>query len=512
MTARHARSQDEGRRRDARRSEAGRPADTRAQHAAEAVRASEARSRAALARLAGEVARLGPALDERLQRVEAGAAAKLREAAAELDRLEQRLGQQLSAFETGQADALEALRREVLATVDRLSERLAQAERGAEAAVAGLSRRLDDLSDEVRAGDSRLAADLDARLAESQRRTERLIAGLRVEFLQRDAAAFARQPSQPPAPATRWPGLMLALSGAAGAAALAVAGYAVLATSAPPPEPSPVILPLPPLRPALDPELPPAPEVSRAARSPDRGRGAPAAPPENYPALARAIGQGDRSALGRLQALAQSGVPAAQLLLAKAYEDGRAGLPKDLAEARRWTERAALGGERSAMHNLAIYYMTGEGGPPDAPAAARWFHKAADAGVVDAQFNLALLYENGRGVAKNLGEAYRWYAIAANAGDGLARGRAVALEGRLTRHERAAATAQAGGFAPGRTAPRTVIPVVPPAETVAQSQQMLAREGYFIGATDGTDSDGYRAAVAAYLGDHPQARRPAIAP
>jgi hypothetical protein len=40
--------------------------------------------------------------------------------------------------------------------------------------------------------------------------------------------------------------------------------------------------------------------------------------------------------------------------------------------------------------------------------------------------------------------------------------------------------------------------VLPPAGTVAETQRMLAREGYFVGRTDGADSEAYRSAVAAY--------------
>jgi hypothetical protein len=85
---------------------------------------------------------------------------------------------------------------------------------------------------------------------------------------------------------------------------------------------------------------------------------------------------------------------------------------------------------------------------------------------------------------------------------------------RLTPRERATAQAAITAFQPGAAAPTQPVsaPVIAPAATVAESQKLLAREGYFIGRTDGADSPAYRAAVAGYLHDHPQAQRPLIAP
>jgi hypothetical protein len=96
----------------------------------------------------------------------------------------------------------------------------------------------------------------------------------------------------------------------------------------------------------------------------------------------------------------------------------------------------------------------------------------------------------------------------------VARARAVALEPKLTARELASAAAAARSFQPGRTAAAAAAsaPVVSPAATVADSQKLLAREGYFIGQTDGSDSPAYRTAVADYLRDHPQARRVVLAP
>ena len=106
----------------------------------------------------------------------------------------------------------------------------------------------------------------------------------------------------------------------------------------------------------------------------------------------RKIESNDPTGVEDLKKAANLGHPAAQFYLAKLYETGGAGLKKDLAEARRWTERAATGGDVAAMHNLGLYYYEGEAGAQDSAKAAQWFRKAADEGVKDSQYNLALLY------------------------------------------------------------------------------------------------------------------------
>jgi localization factor PodJL len=481
--------------------------------------AGERRALDAVARLGAELARLGQALDARMARANDRTAVELERARAELAALEQLVARRLRAAETSQSQALAALRAEMSSGLERLSRRMDEAERRAAEAACGLGERLDALSRQTEAGEARLSAALDAELAESRRRTDRLIGELRADLAGRDAAIKAyvedrlRRPSLPEL-AT---GTMLVLAGVAAALSLTAVGAQLIAarTRAVPAAPVRLHLPLRPTLPAeLPPPLPPEGGRPRAPAPQARPPAAPAAKAPDYPALSEAIARGDRAALDQVRALALGGAPVAQLLLAKLYEGGEAGLPKDLALARTWTERAAEGGERAAMHNLAVYMINGQGGPADAPGAVRWFTRAAQEGVIDAEFNLALLYENGRGAPKNLVEAYRWYSIAANAGDGLARGRAVALEARLTPRERAAALGAVGAFQPGAAAPVQPVsaPVAPPAATVAESQRLLAREGYFIGRTDGADSPAYRSAVADYLRDHPQAQRSLVTP
>ena len=170
------------------------------------------------------------------------------------------------------------------------------------------------------------------------------------------------------------------------------------------------------------------------------------APATLYSTAVRKIESNDPTGLDDLKRAANLGHPAAQFYLAKLYETGGAGVKKDLAEARRWTERAATGGDTAAMHNLGLYYYEGEAGAQDSAKAALWFRKAADQGVKDSQYNLALLYAKGYGVPQNPAEAYKWYLIAAANGDDGAKAAAQAIRAQLTPETQAASERSAAAF------------------------------------------------------------------
>jgi localization factor PodJL len=153
----------------------------------------------------------------------------------------------------------------------------------------------------------------------------------------------------------------------------------------------------------------------------------------------RAVEAGRPGGLAKLKAVADAGHAPAQFYLAQLYESGRSGVVQNMAEARRWTARAAESGEANAMHNLGLYYFRGEGGPQDLASAAQWFRKAAELGVVDSQYNLGLMYQSGSGVQKDPAEALKWFSLAADQGDGLARTAAEGLKARLARKPNAPA-------------------------------------------------------------------------
>lgn len=136
-----------------------------------------------------------------------------------------------------------------------------------------------------------------------------------------------------------------------------------------------------------------------------------------YQDAVRRIDAGAPDGVAALTAAANLGSPAAQFHLAKLFETGGPGVAVNAAEARRWTERSALGGHPPAMHNLGLYYIDGVGGAANPTVAVQWFRKAAEAGLVDSQYNLGRLYELGQGVTADKAEAYKWYVIAAAQGD-----------------------------------------------------------------------------------------------
>ena len=304
-----------------------------------------------------------------------------------------------------------------------------------------------------------------------------------------------------------WPVRAL-LASASVAAALSVMGAAALAVGVPS---KPILVVsanlagLPDLR--LRPSLKTVGRVAETVFWPPRAvaltpPGSPGAR-ETHEVVAAALARGEATALARLIGLAQAGDPKAQLHLARLYETGQPGLAQDMVAAGIWTRRAAEAGERVAMHNLGLLLMQGDGGQRDVAEAATWFRRAADQGVVDSQYNLGLLYQAGQGVDRNLREAYRWFTVAANAGDGLSREKAVALEAVIKPGERAGLAREAAAFQPGAATPADPVILIPPATTLAETQALLSRQGYYLGPIDGAPNPNLEAATAAYARDHP---------
>ena len=236
---------------------------------------------------------------------------------------------------------------------------------------------------------------------------------------------------------------------------------------------------------------------------------APAAPVESPASLyaegVRRIEARDLTGVPVLKRAANLGYAPAQFYLAKLYENGEGGLRKDPAEARRWTERAAQGGDRKAMHNLGLYYFEGQGGTKNTTTAAQWFRKAADLGLSDSQYNLGRLYEEGYGVSQNAAEAYKWYLIAARAGDTEAKASAERVRKDLTpdaraTSERIAATFRSAGPA-AASRPAATAALAGGASDVTSAQKALSTLGYYRGPQDGVSSQGLKGAIAAFQRD-----------
>ena len=202
--------------------------------------------------------------------------------------------------------------------------------------------------------------------------------------------------------------------------------------------------------------------------------------------------------LALIRSAANKDQPAAQYRLAKLYETGQ-GVAADPNMARQLTERAALNGNRIAMHDLALYYAEGRGGvETDITTAAGWFEKAAERGVVDSQFNLGVLFESGQGVPRNPLDAYVWYSIAASQGDQFAKERRDVIKGQIGAEDMARADERISGFAPAkideaangifRDLPWTVSEAqtgAPSADLVKTAQTLLNDLGYETGTPDG---------------------------
>ncbi len=202
-----------------------------------------------------------------------------------------------------------------------------------------------------------------------------------------------------------------------------------------------------------------------------------------------------------IRAAANQEQPAALYRLAKLYETGQ-GVGQDSKTARQLTERAARGGNRIAMHDLALYYAEegGRGGVEmDMPTAASWFEKAAQRGVVDSQYNLGILYESGQGLPQDLESALVWYSIAGAQGDQMAASRVSVLRKTLGEDKIARADTRIAAFTPARIDEEangifTNVPWAKPAKvanngaeksTIIQTQTLLNTLGYAVGTADG---------------------------
>ncbi len=203
---------------------------------------------------------------------------------------------------------------------------------------------------------------------------------------------------------------------------------------------------------------------------------------------------------------AQQGLPAAQYRLAKLHEKGL-GVPRDLIQARVWTEKAARGGNIKAMHDLAVFYADGEGGPQSYAGAAEWFRKAADFGLVDSQYNLAVLYENGLGISPSQTEALYWYEIAARNGDPGAPGNISELRDALSLENAQSAQRRATTWTPSAAIPASNGQFDQQSWQTGTRAQIIAVQtvlnglGYETGTPDGIAGPGTRTAIREFQTD-----------
>lgn len=120
--------------------------------------------------------------------------------------------------------------------------------------------------------------------------------------------------------------------------------------------------------------------------------------------------------IASLQAAADQGVLAAELELARRYEEGD-GLLQNFARAAEWYARAAEAGSAEAANRLGRLHHAGLGVPQDLPRAIALLERAAESGRADFVHDLALVLEtSASGNATTLERAAALYRQAAEAG------------------------------------------------------------------------------------------------
>lgn len=88
--------------------------------------------------------------------------------------------------------------------------------------------------------------------------------------------------------------------------------------------------------------------------------------------------------------------------------------PRDYPRAFLWLKRAAEGGNRTAMFDLARLIREGKGTEKDGALALAWMTKAAEAGVPQAAVALTEMYAHGDGAPRDPALALKWTLRIAN--------------------------------------------------------------------------------------------------
>jgi TPR repeat protein len=137
--------------------------------------------------------------------------------------------------------------------------------------------------------------------------------------------------------------------------------------------------------------------------------------------LGRGVPTNITEALKWYQLAAAQNQPDALLALGGLYLGGR-GIPADHIEARKWLEKAAAQNCADAYNDLGLIYEQGGAGlNKNMGQALKYYRLAAEKGVGKGQMNLGRMYLYGFGVPKDFIEAYKWFYLAYRNGGGIAR-------------------------------------------------------------------------------------------
>jgi hypothetical protein len=131
----------------------------------------------------------------------------------------------------------------------------------------------------------------------------------------------------------------------------------------------------------------------------------------------RGVEQNFQQAVAWFKKAAENGSPDGQAALGSFYLMG-IDVQKNPQKAMEWLLKAAKQGSGNAMDNLGLMYVQGQGVPKDFKQGVAWFHKAADKGYPGAYFPLGKMYAEGIGVKKDPAEAYYWFCLARRANGG----------------------------------------------------------------------------------------------
>jgi hypothetical protein len=124
-----------------------------------------------------------------------------------------------------------------------------------------------------------------------------------------------------------------------------------------------------------------------------------------------------KEAVRLYQAAARKNDPHAMVNLGRCMAYG-IGIAPNVAEGRRWIEKAMAYEELDAFHQLAVLFEIGKLGKPDQKVAAGLLRQAAERGSPPAQHRLGLYYLHGMGgLPKSKVQAGTWFAKAAEQGN-----------------------------------------------------------------------------------------------
>ena len=154
------------------------------------------------------------------------------------------------------------------------------------------------------------------------------------------------------------------------------------------------------------------------------------------------VAQDRKEALRWYVAAARYGHAGALYALGRAYDLGE-GVGADQQLAIGYYKAAALNGSAAAMTAMGTYFYEGKLVPKDLAVARQWFEAGASGGDADGMVNLAAMLVQGDGGAKDVVRAWVLLKRAGALGHASAARGAVALEGRMSPAEKAAAEAMA---------------------------------------------------------------------